>query len=242
MNLKNIRLINLLWLIENNYKNKQIDFCKATGIKSSEISQMKNPNNKRNMGDEVAALIEKKLGLPAEWMSQEHNFDRISEANVSYMMPKLGIVDMWDIKTPLSAQEVEVPYYMEVELAAGNGFETSNEDGSPKLRFNKSYLDRMGVDPSMAACVRVSGNSMEPKLSDGDVIAIDTARTSIVDGDTYAINHDGLLRVKRLYRLPGNKVRINSFNSAEHPDEIIKLDDTGFFKIIGRVFHSVSDW
>lgn len=35
----------------------------------------------------------------------------------------------------------------------------------------------------------------------------------------YAIDHDGQLRVKLLYRLPGSGLRLRSYNTDEHPDE-----------------------
>lgn len=37
----------------------------------------------------------------------------------------------------------------------------------------------------------------------GATIGIDRATTKIVDGEVYALEHDGMLRVKYLYRLPG---------------------------------------
>lgn len=231
----------MLWLIDNQFKNKQIDFSKATGLKTTEISQIKNPKHKRNLGPQTSEKIEKALGLPLGWMTQIHDFSKSVESDI-YQSLNMGIVDIWDSQSPLGNQEVEVPYYMDIELSAGNGFESTLENNTPKLRFNKSYLKRRNVDPQNAVCVKVSGNSMEPKLSNGDVVAIDTASTNIVDGQTYAINHDGLLRIKRLYRLPGNQVRVNSFNIEEHPDEIITLEQSSYFKIIGRVFHSISDW
>lgn len=44
---------------------------------------------------------------------------------------------------------------------------------------------------------------MEPLISDGATIGVDTATKHITDGEIYAIKHDDLLRVKFVYRLPG---------------------------------------
>lgn len=151
-------------------------------------------------------------------------------------------IDAWDSDTPLDEDEVEVPFFMEVELAAGIGGEFVNETKGPKLRFAKSTLRRCGVEPEAAACVKVSGNSMEPRLFDGDVVGVNTLDKKIVDGKTYAINHDGLLRVKRLYRLPGGGIRINSMNTAEYPDEHYDADESRSITVIGRVFWHSSIW
>jgi phage repressor protein C with HTH and peptisase S24 domain len=154
----------------------------------------------------------------------------------------LGHIDSWDSSTPLDDDEVELPFFMDVELAAGAGSELTQENHGPKLRFSKSTLRNCGVDPSNAACVKISGNSMEPRLLDGDVVGVNLGDKRVVDGKTYAINHDGLLRIKRLYMLPGGGLRINSFNGSEHPDEILKLGNRELVNIIGRVFWSSSIW
>ena len=59
----------------------------------------------------------------------------------------------------------------------------------------------------------------------------------IVDGDLYAINHNGQLRVKQLYRLPSG-IRLRSFNRDEHPDEDYSFQDIQDeqISILGHVF------
>lgn len=154
----------------------------------------------------------------------------------------IGHVDAWDSKTPLDEDDVEVPFYMDVELAAGSGSDIAQENNGYKLRFSKSTLRRCGVDAKSAACVKVSGNSMEPRLYDGDVVGVDTTKKNIIDGKIYAINHDGMLRVKRLYRLPGNGIRVNSLNSAEFPDETYDAQQAQDIHVIGKVFWHSSIW
>ena len=97
------------------------------------------------------------------------------------------------------------------------------QTGGRKLRFGKYTLRKKNIDPASAACVTVSGNSMEPVLPDGSTVGVDTSARTIKDGDMYAFDHDGQLRVKLLYRLPGGGLRIRSFNSDEHPDERYEL-------------------
>ncbi|MGV2871551.1 XRE family transcriptional regulator [Colwellia sp. E150_009] len=145
-------------------------------------------------------------------------------------------IESWDSKTPLDEDEVEVPFYMEVELSAGNGFASQIEHKGPKLRFSKSTLKRQGVDSSHAACVQVSGNSMEPVIPDGATVGIDTAKSNIKDGDMYAIDWDGALYIKTLYRIPGGGIRIRSFNIDEYPDENLTKEEVKHIRVIGRVF------
>lgn len=145
--------------------------------------------------------------------------------------------DVWADETPLAEDEVEIPFFKEVELAAGKGSEVMLETGGRKLRFGRRTLQRKGIPPEAAAAATVTGNSMEPVLPDGSTVGVDTSRTQVTDGQMYAINHEGQLRVKVLYRQPGNGLRLRSYNSEEHPDE--RYDGSyvaEHIRIIGKVF------
>lgn len=150
----------------------------------------------------------------------------------------LGPISVWDDDTPLDDDEVEVPLLKEVELSAGSGRTAIQEFSSAKLRFGKYTLRRQGVPPESAVCVSVYGNSMEPVLPHGSTVGVDRSKTSIKDGDIYALSHNGHLRVKTLYRLPTGGIRMRSFNRDEHPDEEYSQESIAAqeIRIIGRVF------
>ncbi|POA26446.1 MULTISPECIES: LexA family transcriptional regulator [unclassified Pseudomonas] len=134
---------------------------------------------------------------------------------------KLGTIETWDDETPLDEDEVYVPFLHEVELAAGSGRFAIEENANSRLRFNKKDLRHNGVQFSNAKCVKVGGNSMVPVLRDGATVGVNVGKNSlsdIVDGEMYAINHNGQLRVKQVYRIPTG-LRLRSFNRDEHPDE-----------------------
>jgi phage repressor protein C with HTH and peptisase S24 domain len=134
---------------------------------------------------------------------------------------KLGSIETWDDETPLDDDEVYVPFLHEVELAAGSGRFAIEESANSRLRFNKKDLRHNGVQFSNAKCVKVGGNSMMPVLRDGATVGVNVGKNSlsdIVDGEMYAINHNGQLRVKQVYRIPTG-LRLRSFNRDEHPDE-----------------------
>lgn len=152
--------------------------------------------------------------------------------------PDAAPISVWDDETPLMDDEVEVPFLREVELAAGSGRTAIQESEKLKLRFGARSLRNHGVQPENAVCVSVSGNSMEPVLRNGATVGVDRGRRDVIDGDLYAINHGGQLRVKQVYRLPGGGIRLRSFNRDEHPDEEYPLDEIRerSISIIGRVF------
>lgn len=94
-------------------------------------------------------------------------------------------------------------------------------------------IRRHGINPADVVCVSADGNSMEPVFPDGATLGINTADKTIKDGKIYAINHGGLLRTKILQKLPDNKIRIKSYNTAEFDDEEADLSE---ISVIGRVF------
>lgn len=77
---------------------------------------------------------------------------------------------------------------------------------------------------------------MQPVLPDKATVGIDTGSTKIKDGEMYAIDHDGMLRVKILHRLPGGGIRIRSFNRDDYPDEDYSAEHAANIRILGRVF------
>jgi phage repressor protein C with HTH and peptisase S24 domain len=152
----------------------------------------------------------------------------------------LDSIEVWDDDTPLENDEVYVPFLKEVELSAGSGRTAVQESSNRRLRFGRISLRNKGVDPASAKCVTVAGNSMEPVLRNGSTVAVDTSNTRVIDGDMYAIDHAGQLRVKQLYRLPGGGLRLRSFNRDEHPDEEYtaqQIQDQDLV-VLGRVFWS----
>lgn len=145
----------------------------------------------------------------------------------------LGGFDVWDSDTPLGDDEVALPFFREVRLSAGGGSSEVQENHGCKLRFAKSTLKKKDVQAEHAYCVTVKGNSMAPVLPDGCTVGIDTSKTEVANGDWYAIDHAGELRVKLVYRQPGGGYRLRSFNMDEWPDEPVRAED---IRVLGRVF------
>lgn len=210
-------------------KLTQIQLSKKVGVSSVTISQWESGDTSPK-GKNLHKLAEA-LGCTPEYLLYG-----MVERSTAKDAEWAGEFEPWDNASPLGADEVEVPFYMEVELAAGHGIIEAREYYGPKLRFAKSTLKRQNVDVENAACVRVNGNSMEPVLPHGSTIGIDTASTDVIDGKMYAINHDGMLRVKMLYKLPGGGLRLRSYNTEEWPDEHINAEQLSQIKVIGKVF------
>lgn len=220
----------------------QKDFAEKYDLNASHLSQLLTGH--RSLGERAAATLETKIGLPTGTLvTPRRDVDNITapervQASQDAYHPGLTPISAWDDDTPLDDDEVEVPFLKEVELSAGSGRTVIQESSRFKLRFGKYTLRRHNVQPEHAVCVPINGNSMEPVLRSGATVGVDRSKTQVIDGDLYAINHAGQLRVKQLYRLPGGGIRMRSFNHDEHPDEEYTLEQMQAMDIslIGRVF------
>lgn len=218
----------------------QGDIANAVGVNRVSVTnwESEGKNGTAPKGKNLL-LLAKVLRCDPAWLvdgDAEQGEDRepyVAEARHHY---NLGTFETWDSKTPLSEDEVELPFYKEVELSAGNGSEVLRQESGFKLRFAKSTLKNNNIQPELAACVTVSGDSMQPVLPDKATVGIDTGSTKVKDGEMYAIDHDGMLRVKVLHRLPGGGIRIRSFNRDDYPDEDYSADHASNIRILGRVF------
>jgi phage repressor protein C with HTH and peptisase S24 domain len=146
----------------------------------------------------------------------------------------------WDSSTPLEEDEVELRLYKEVELSSGPGKVARTEVQEitgPKLRFSRATMRSCGVDPSNAVFATNSGNSNHPLILSGATVGIDKGMTRIIDGEIYAIDHDGHFRIKFLQRTP-NGIKMRSFNSDEYADEDYDFDQIMAQRVVilGRIF------
>ncbi len=171
------------------------------------------------------------------------------EDSIPDLMPEseasmLGPISAWDDDTELDDDEVAIPLLKDVRVAAGTGRIAEDFDSGKKIRMGKYTLRNQGVQFDKAVCVTVHGNSMEPALPEGSTVGVNLGNTVVKDGKVYVIKHDGELRVKQLYRLPGDGLRLRSFNRVEHDDEdytVQDMIDKGI-SVVGKVFWSSVLW
>lgn len=200
----------------------------------SQVNQIIGKTPLKAVGHNMAKLLEEKFDLPVGWMDADHSDDAAAPA-IQSNAHSFVAADVYESDEPLRHDEIEVPYFSDIELSAGNGCSNVLEYATQHLRFNTSTFNQAGVSGSHVACCRVNGDSMEPVLPDGAVVAVDTSATQIRDGKMYAINHAGLLRVKYLYRLPYGGLRIRSAN-PDHQDEDLSAEMSMDVRVIGKVF------
>ncbi len=129
------------------------------------------------------------------------------------------------------AQEVEVA---EIDLRYGMGATYLGNDTGAKLRvFSREWL-RNWTDssPDQLFWARGQGDSMEPAISEGDILLIDRQQTTLKFADlTWAFAFGEIGMIKRLRPMPDGSLKLLSNNPSVPPETA----HDGEVHIIGRV-------
>ena len=126
-----------------------------------------------------------------------------------------------------------VPVY-DVQASAGHGCCVESEQQTGKLAFRKDWLRDKGLKIKNLAIITAVGDSMEPTLSDGDIMLVDTSVDRIIDGAIYIVQADHHLLVKRIQQnLDGSLIIIS--DNQRYKEQTISPEQAKDVKIAGRV-------
>jgi len=126
----------------------------------------------------------------------------------------------------------EVPLY-DIEASAGPGAMFDQERISSYLKFRNDWLAREGLHQKDLVAIRVSGDSMDGTLADGDTVLIDRSRKK-PDG-VFAIRIGDALRIKRLQKMTDGSLRVSSDNPMYQP-EVIHPENMEQVEIVGQCY------
>lgn len=103
------------------------------------------------------------------------------------------------------------------------------------MAFDRAWLrEHLGRDGGGFVSVSVSGDSMEPVLSDGDSIIVDTLVDRVDASGIYVIRVGVDLLVKRVHRRLDGALVISSDNAKYPPDEL-PASRAGELRVVGRL-------
>lgn len=146
--------------------------------------------------------------------------------------------DWSDNATVLTAAEpdgnyVAIDKYVNVSGSAGPGADV-HEEAIVKVRVDMRLLrERIGNNFGKIKIASVSGDSMEPTLSHGDQVLVDTSCSRFIDDAIYAIQQDGHLRFKRIQLKLDGTIVVKSDGSAN--TETYSADEAQRFFVVGIV-------
>jgi len=131
-------------------------------------------------------------------------------------------------------------HYANIKLSAGvNGFEVDyHEEAMQPIFFRHDWLSSKGFKASKLIACEITGDSMEPRLYSGDSVVINTESNDPIDGKVFAVNYEGELVIKRLYRDNGNwYLRSDNPDKTRYSDKNCASD---ICIMIGEVVHRQS--
>lgn len=178
------------------------------------------------------------LGIPYDWLMhgkgdltlRDPNGQEASQ-NSSSQPPPSHTIDF-----DLDSREL-LPV-VRVKASAGDGEFVVSEDtvGYVKPDPNSPFYEiRRGS--SSVYYMPIEGDSMEPILTDGELVPVKRFQggTSEITWDAiYVYRYEGAVFVKRLMKESASRIRVISDNEA-YPEQLIDLDDGTDFEVLGRV-------
>lgn len=102
------------------------------------------------------------------------------------------------------------------------------------VAFRTEWLTRLGLSPAYTEVLLACGDSMDPTISDGDLLLIDRRATRIAESGIYVLMIGGAVSVKRVQiRRDGTAVLIS--DNARYENESITASEVQRTQAVGRV-------
>lgn len=222
------RLTQLIDVLGQTYVSEQ------TGISPAYLYQMSKGTGSqaRNVSDANARKIEKGLGLTVGWMDSEEPIPDFDGASLS--------IDA-TVVAPHATRAGYVRYQVMGEGGAGPG--VINQDYPEVLQEVElaewQVREEIGALPSpdRVKLLTVRGQSMAPRIRNGDVVFVDIEDKQMYDGGLFVVLLHGHALVKRL-EIRTDGLHIVSLAAPERPDVVPpnKMHDVS---IAGRVLGAI---
>lgn len=119
--------------------------------------------------------------------------------------------------------------------ALGAGVVPDDYAETYKLKFRASSLARKRLRPDKLGVCYGRGDSMEPRIRNGDAILFDRGDLDPKDGALYVVNYNQHLMAKRLVKLGGRWFMDSLNKSVKQYEKPEPIDEHRGFEIVGRV-------
>nr|WP_294915407.1 LexA family transcriptional regulator [uncultured Neokomagataea sp.] len=193
----------------------------------------------REMKLSVAARIADACGVSMEWLATGREPESVLPPNLQ----DVEAITEYETGKRLSMTDViEFPRY-DIKASAGHGAFAHTENAAGFIAIPRFMLPlhlQNAVEHTIG--LSVTGDSMTPTLSDGDLILVNTKVQSLVSGSIYAIRNEDEILVKRLERHLTGDIEVKSDNPRYNPQVInakiarrLWEDSEAPLRIIGRV-------
>ncbi|MCW8041237.1 S24 family peptidase [Acinetobacter entericus] len=171
---------------------KHKDLVSTTGASKGAVSHWLSGLNTPS-GERLLTLA-RLLKTTPDWILTGVQVPEKSNADIAQM--EVGIYQDGD---PVPDGYVAIDYYDDVFVSAGNGYLNLEKPSNNKMLFPVDLIRECNVEPSTTKVIHVRGESMFPKLKDGQAISIDMSARTIYDGEIYAFQVGDDTKIKYLF-------------------------------------------
>lgn len=205
---------------------KKYEIANAAGYSKGIVAQWESGEAK-SISPEGALLLEKNKGYNHKWLL----FGELPK----YLSEKEEIVFA-------DNDDFDFIKFVCIKVTAGiSGFAVNylDENEYEPIYFKKSWFQRRNYNPDALYAISVNGKSMEPTLTDGSIVIVNTQDTNKKNEGLYVFNYHGEPVIKRLIKDFGGW-----YLSSDNPDKAsyprVLCDENTF--IVGRVVHAQSEY
>ena len=203
----------------------QKELADKTGVSQPVVSQLESGTSLKSVH---IAKLANACGVDPLWLSEGAGEMLGKRADANSGPDENG--------SPSKKDYALIPQYT-ARASAGNGYHNDHVELKEGLVFKRDWLARLSLKEDACCVIYAEGSSMEPTISDGDVLLIDRSSTLPRNGKVYAIQRpDGSHSIKRLIQSFSGEWIIRSDNPDKtlYPDEPISADALQHIEIIGR--------
>lgn len=133
-----------------------------------------------------------------------------------------------------SAPQGDLVNVYNVHASAGFGVIVGDESVVDRLAFPPGYLRHItSANPKNLAIIGVKGKSMEPTLSDDDIVMVDLTKTDLSYDGLFVVRDGGdSLLVKRISRGPRRGTVLMVSDNPQYPNQERAFEDVD---VVGKV-------
>lgn len=190
---------------------------RITGLSQQNLSKMEQGRSNRT-GFLVA--IARACGVSPNWLESERGpmvTTSVEDDAASYHG---GAIRVWENPEDLIDDRYALVPRRRVQLSCGQGVSIEDDPEEPPLAFRTSWLKSKGVRRSDLVVVDAVGDSMEPYISSGDVVLIDTSKRELSDSEIYAIRYGDEVRIKSLSKRYDGGLVMHSLNERYNDESV----------------------
>jgi phage repressor protein C with HTH and peptisase S24 domain len=187
----------------------------------------------------LAALMGVERATITRWLKGESQASRSNFETILNYIKALNIDP--SIFLVHAYPEIEFIERVSARPRAGTGGLETDAEYNGVYAFHKKFIARKRGTRETMKIFEVAGDSMEPTLSEGDLIMINLSDKIVTSGKIYLVRIDDELMVKRLENRPG-VLLFKSDNKIYDEISVDKSDESKNVEIYGRMVWSCREY